>query len=98
MTDPEFLQKYDNGQKFSEEELSDMLWSFNIVDRIVGEDHRWQREMTTVFDISGRFFKLDWMKGLTENQESDFWKQPQEVRKHTCEKTIVVTEWVPVNE
>lgn len=36
------------------------------------------------------------MRGLTECQENDFEDQPVEVRKHTYEKIIEVTEWIPI--
>ena len=36
------------------------------------------------------------MRGLTECQENEFEDQPVEVRKHTYEKTIEVTEWIPI--
>ena len=52
--------------------------------------------MTTVIEVAGRFFAIDWMAALTECQESDFWQQPREVRKHEYQKTITVTEWLPI--
>ena len=53
--------------------------------------------MSTVFEVKGRFFNIDWERGLTECQENEFYEQPYEVVGECHEKTIVVTNWIPVD-
>ena len=33
-----------------------------------------------------------------DHKETEYWNQPVEVTKRQYEKTIVVTEWVPIEE
>ena len=92
------MARYDAGEKFSTDELEEIVsWEcFPRVKDIEGSDHRWQREMTTVFEVGGRLFALDWMKGLTEMQENDFWEQPYEVKEVT--KMVEVKKYVKVEK
>lgn len=87
-------EKVLNGEELTEEELRCLSSGVagHLIEEIEGDDHRWQREVSIVFEIQGRYFRLDYMKGLTENQEDDFYEQPYEVIKK--EKTIVVNYWV----
>lgn len=87
------IDKIDTGQKLTELELSNMLWSLNKVSETEGDEGRWTRSMQTIFEINGRYFALDWDRGLTECQENEFWNQPYEVEKKEYTKTITVTEW-----
>lgn len=94
-SDKEFIEAYDQGQELSEY----ARWKFiygeygTQVDEITGEDHRWDKEKTTVCKICGRYFAIDWRAALTEYQESSCYNQPYEVIKREYEKTIKVTEW-----
>ena len=96
----EFITRFDSHKGFTEKELYDFTRGFiQNIDNVweeEGGDHRWQREMTTIIQIGDRYFSLDWMKGLTEYQEDSFYDQPYEVKP--VEKTIVVTEWVAVEQ
>lgn len=78
--------------EFTEKELMDMMFFLDEVDRKEGEDLRWVKPITSIFEICGRFFAIDWYKGLTEYQNNEYDEQPYEVTKHT--KQITVTEWV----
>lgn len=98
MSEQEFLNRYDNGEKFSECELKEIRWSFEEVENIVGDEHRWQKEVQTILKIGNRLFALNWMAALTECQENDFYNQPYEVELHEYEKTITVKEWVRKGE
>lgn len=91
----EFLKRFDNGEEFDEEELREIVKEeiFDIVDtQLDNELHRWTRSVTTVFEVEGRLFALEWEQGLTEDCDDEFYDQPYEVEKK--EKTIVVTEYV----
>lgn len=91
MTDKEFITRYANGEKFTEEELSDLRWEFVEVDKQYGENHRWNRPVTTIFRVKDRLFALDWWEGLTEIQENEFYDQPYEVKE--VKKIIEITEY-----
>ena len=91
----EFLKRFDNGEEFDEEELREIVKEeiFDIVDtQLDNELHRWTRTVTTVFEVEGRLFALEWEQGLTEECEDEFYNQPYEVEKK--EKTVTVVEYV----
>lgn len=71
------VQKIDKGELLSESELSE-LREFSI-ETSYGENRRWQRTVTDIVELCGRYFSLEWQEGLTESQENDFTEQPFEV-------------------
>lgn len=87
------LKKIDSGEKLTERELQTLAFDFEC-DRMNGENRRWSRSVTTIIELNGRFFAVDWEEGLTECQEDEFHYQPREVIKHEYEKVITVTEWL----
>lgn len=89
------LEKIDAGEELDEWELAELCYEHSICDE-EGDDHRWTREIKSIIELGGRYFSIFWMRGLTECQENKFEDQPVEVRKHTYEKTIEVTEWIPI--
>lgn len=89
----ELKNKILNGEKLSEKELQSILWNFEIIHEIEGCDHRWQKEMQTIFKINDQLYAIDWMRGLTECQENDFYDQPYKVNKITETKTITITRY-----
>ena len=50
--------------------------------------------MRTIKHVCGRYWEIDWQKGLTEYEEDQIDEQPFEVRKNEYEKVITVTEWL----
>lgn len=91
------VKKIDNGENLTERELRSLVYEYEISSE-EGGDHRWVRDMSTVVELCGRTFEIDWYKGLTEMQEDEFYDQPFEVEKREYEKTITVTEWVKVSK
>lgn len=91
------VKKIDSGEKLTERELSEVVYEYDV-ETEHGENRRWSRTNTTIVEMMGRFFSIDWEEGLTECQENEFYEQPYEVEKHTYEKTITVTEWVPMED
>lgn len=89
------VKKIDSGEKLSERELSNLVCGYEVESEY-GENRRWTRTVETIVKLCGRFFCVCWEEGLTECQENEFWEQPVEVKKHTYEKVITVTEWVAV--
>ena len=98
-TDEEFLKLYDAGEKFERNDLAAMAYGEigKIVSEEEGYEGRWMRDMSTVFEGNGRFFNIDWERGLTEYQENEFYEQPYEVVKKCHEETIIVINWVPID-
>lgn len=89
------LAKIDAKENLTEKELSEVVFGYEV-DTEYGDNRRWTRTVTTIVELLGRFFSIDWEEGLTESQENEFYNQPVEVKKNTYEKTIVVTEWTPI--
>ena len=85
----DIINKLKNGEKLSECELRELCWSNYMVERIEGDDYRGQREIKTIIDVDGQLYAIDWMRGLTECQESEFLCQPYKVKK--VEKIITQT-------
>lgn len=101
MTVKEFLQRYDAGDTFNENELKDIFWldfeedEDDIVNRVeeeYDEPRRWQRNHTIWAEINGRYFELNADEALTELQDTEYWLQPREVSLKQVTRTIVVTE------
>lgn len=67
--------------RLSEDEIKELVYEYPIVDEILGEEHRWTREIKTIIDVDGQYFAIDWLRGLTECQENEFWEQPYPVIK-----------------
>ena len=98
MTTKEFLDRYDNKEIFTKEELY-RLWIGDIdveakdIEEGVREQYRWQHIEWRVIKIQDRYFKIARSAGNTEYQPNEYDYQPIEVRP--VEKTIIVWEGVP---
>lgn len=86
-----------SGENLREDDLRYLVWNYEI-DRENGENRRWSRTVTSIVEIGGKTYSIDWEEGLTECQENSFYDQPIEVEKHEYEKTIKVTEWLPIEK
>lgn len=94
MENKEILRMIDAGEKFSEEQLEDMVFELEEETRY-GENGRWTRRATTIIEIEGRFFKIKWEEPLTEMSGSpvfDF--QPVEVIRKERIETKTVIDWI----
>ena len=87
-----FIKAFDNGEKFSESVLSNLIDS--EVDEIRYGARRWSETVNTVIEAKGRHFSIEWENGLTENQENTFDEQPIEVEKKKKKVTKIITTWV----
>lgn len=58
---------------FTEDELNELVRDYDI-HTVEGESTRWQRAVTTIVSDKehNKMYKIDWMKGATENQEDTF--------------------------
>lgn len=90
-----FLDYFDNYYDPKVNEMRLVRWLVLDVpeyERINGENRRWTRTVTSIFQFGDRFFSVDWEEGLTEMQECEFdYCTINEVKK--VERTIVVTDW-----
>lgn len=89
-----------NGEKLDESERKECVWGDvgEYVEEIKGCDHRWTREMQTIFKIGEQYYAIDWKKGLTEMQKNEYWDDPYKVeRKEEVVMTTVIS-YVPVEE
>ena len=71
------------GEYLSEEEVAGLIRNAVPIDRIVDEPRRWHSEITLIYKLQNRYFKLYYDQALTEIQEDEFWPQiAQEVTPH----------------
>lgn len=83
------------GESLSEEEVAEWIRSAIPIDRIADEPRRWHSEITLIYKLQNRYFKLCYDQALTEIQEDEFWPQTaQEVIPH--KKIIETIEWCNV--
>lgn len=85
-----------SGEKLTEEELEYIAYEDVCIEQIDEGSGRWERYMTSIFQVKDQYWALDWAKGLTENQEDYFYQQPYQVKK--IEEVKIVHSWVPVKD
>lgn len=89
-----------SGLKLTETERKYCAWGEvgEYVEEIEGCDHRWTREMQTIFKIDEQYYAIDWMSGLTEMQENEYWDDPYKVERKEEIVTTTVVSYVPMEE
>lgn len=93
------VARLDAGGTLSEWEIQEFLDSLELFCEDEGEPCRWDRPITTYCRTKdGRFFRVDWSRGLTESQENWYGQQPVEVtlREEHEEVPVVVRTWTEV--
>lgn len=93
----EMLYKIDNGKNLTDKEFSKLVYNYSISDEDI-EQRRWTMSTYTVCKLADRYFGIDLERGLTEYQDDSFPYPLEEVKKHTYEKAVTVTEWIPVRK
>lgn len=88
------VQKIDNGEALTEDELKTLVCEFHNVARVEGENRRWSRTVKSVIKLCKRYFAIEWEQGLTENQDDQFFNQPYEVEEETYTEVAEVHTWV----
>ena len=88
------VHKIDNNEVLTKDELKALVCENYNVARMIGDSGRWTRAVSSVIELCGRYFEIDWEQGLTESQENEFLEQPYEVELRTSEKIMEVHEWV----
>jgi len=89
-------KKLEAGEDLSENEIRSMVHELPEVYEEEGDEGRWERYMTTVVDLLGDHYAIDWSRGLTESQENSYYEQPYRVKVEQKEITITKTVIVPI--
>lgn len=89
MTEKEFLERFDNGDHFNNKELAFLLHEFQKIETTSGRATQNSQEVRTIISVEGRYFLINWYKGLGDCDGDDFCCSPGEVKKK--EKTVI--EW-----
>lgn len=92
--------KIRNGEPLTENE-SERLVCGDSRAEIVEENkdpdiNSWTQNVETIIKLRNKYFAFRWQLGLTKYQENSYDLEPVEVFPNTYEKTITVTEWLPV--
>ena len=87
------LNKIDNNEQLTEDEVEELLYSDNIIDSVHMDTYDWTEMVHSIVQLGGRTFCIYWQRGLTESQDNLFEPQiPVEVKR--VKKMIETTEWV----
>lgn len=92
----DFYEAIVNKKSLSDRELYDLL--DYEVDRSYGDNRRWTRSVSSILELCGHLFELDWDEGLTEYQDDVFFDLPYEVVKEEKQVTTTVVTYVPLKE
>lgn len=84
------VKKIKSGERLTPTEIIEALETFDTVYIEEGEDRRWSRTITTVIDVYGYLYAIDWEQGLTENQSNSHERQPYLVELE--EKEVIITQ------
>lgn len=89
-----------NGEKLSESELKWCAWGEvgKYIDEQEGEDRRWTKDMSTIFEIDGQLYCINWAQGLTEYQDNEYWEQPYKVRREEKVVTTTIVSYVAMED
>lgn len=87
----EYIEKIKAGS-LTEKELSKLVSYFEI-ERQYGDNDRWTCPVSSIVKLCDKYYEVDWDEGLTECQDSYFYKLPYEVKLTEYEQTITVREW-----
>ena len=94
----DFLFIFDNGYKFNEYLIGDIIWDFGetkgkIVSEEIIDKRRWHTDKDIVVKFKDRFFLFEVAEGNTEAQENEYSDEITEVfpKKVIIEKIIYET-------
>ncbi|OFW61785.1 MAG: hypothetical protein A2Z35_06010 [Actinobacteria bacterium RBG_19FT_COMBO_36_27] len=91
------IDKIKNGVELTSDEVEKTIWSFDQVKTIVGESRRWSQSCEVILKIDGKLYSVEYDKGLTENQENEYFPQIA-VEVEEIEETIKVKKFIDVSQ
>lgn len=89
--DKSIEEKLQDGDRLTESEIENLRWDYPEVYEEEHDSGRWTAFMTTVVDVNGKKYAIDWQRGLTEYQENIYDEQPYECELVEEEVTITKT-------
>lgn len=84
-------EKLKDGDYLTEDEIEQLCWDYPCVYQEEGDSGRWTTFITTVIEVNGKNYAINWQRGLTECQENIFDNQPYECEITEEEVTITKT-------
>ena len=69
----------------------------SVCEQVFGKS-RWYEYVTSIIEIKGEFYAIDWSCGLTECQENEYPCQPKRVKKVVKDKIYTVEAYVDEND
>lgn len=75
--------------KFTEEQVKELVWD-SLVDEGAGA-RRWSESMVSICEFEGKFYSIEWERGLTECQENEFYAQDAP-EVHKVEKGAIASQ------
>ena len=96
----EIENKIINGEVLVEKELEYCAWGDvgNFIEEEEGYKGLWTQSMSTIFEIDGQLYCIDWERDLTGYQENKYWNQPYKVRREEKVVTTTVVNYVEMKE
>ena len=79
-------------REIDSDDLSELI-SYYTIDEIEHGHSRWAAHMETIIEFHGKYYSIDWERGLTEYQEDEIYPQILlEVKKVKVVKEV--EEWI----
>ncbi len=85
------LSKIDNGEQLTEDELGTLVWEYSYETEEL-ERYWCVTTMRTIVELNGRYFRINWSKGMVKQQPHEYDCQPEEVEK----RVVTITRWLPI--
>lgn len=91
------INKMINGIQLTGGEVEKAVWNLQEVKTIKGENNRWSQSCEIILKVEGKLYSLEYDRGLTENQENEYYPQiAEEVAE--VEETIKVKKFVGIEK
>ena len=89
-----------NGKKLTESELKWCAWGEvgKYIDEKEGDSGRWTKDMSTIFEIDGQLYCINWEQGLTECQDNEYWEQPYKAKREEKVVTTTVVSYIAMED
>lgn len=91
------INKMIKGIQLTGGEVEKAVWNLQEVKTIKGENNRWSQNCEVILKVEGKLYSLEYDRGLTENQENEYYPQiAEEVAE--VEETIKVKKFVGIEK